>query len=166
MERSTVISPTGACRTLPKVQLGKGDLGLSPFTLPNLGPAQVADSKRAAVMGHMGFLGHPRTGMMCPISSLVSAPSFPMVLTSTSTLQELQPHIAANSPGQSVPGSTHCQLIHCGKCANGQDGGTGSIPGCQWEPAPAASAGPWPPGLCSCQPPASLQVTSTPPSTW
>lgn len=91
------------------------------------------------MLGQMGFPGHPSTAMMCPISSLISAPSFPVVLTSTSTLQELQPHIAADSPGQGVPGSTHCQLIHCGKCAKGQDGGMGSIPGYLWEPAPGAT---------------------------
>lgn len=93
-------------------------------------------------MGHMGFPGYPSTGKMSQYHLSSSTPSFPMVLTSTSTLQELQRHIAADSPGQGVPGSARCQFIHCGKCAKGQDGETGSIPGYLWEPAPAASAGP------------------------
>lgn len=62
--------------------------------------------------------------------SLPSTPSFPAVLTSTSTLQELQPHVNADSPGQGVPGSTLRQLIHWGEGGKCQGGGSGSIDGC------------------------------------
>lgn len=100
----------------------------------------------------------PQPGGTCPTPSLPSTPSFPRVLTSTSALQELQPHVDADGPGQGVPGSTLRQLVHWG------DGGTCRGREHRWVPHGNQPQHPAPaPGRCSCQVPAPSQVTCVPP---
>lgn len=53
-------------------------------------------------------------GGTCPTLSVPSTPSFLPVLTSAAALQELQPHVDADGPGQGVPGGTLRQLVHWG----------------------------------------------------
>jgi len=111
----------------------------APTLSPAQRPALVAAPKREQQRwGHKDVPGHPSPRTMCLALSLPSALSFPAFLTSTSALQELQPHVDANSPGQGVPGSALRQLVHCGDGGKGQ----GASPGAPWEPAPAPSAGP------------------------